>query len=270
MLTLTSTFALTPANRQRFHKLFRWQARVAMAFDNLLAADYRVDGNRDFIDDLVPRYLSSGAVVYDVGGGKNPLIGLPQKTELGLTVAGMDIDREQLTAAPEGCYDEIVCCDISHYSGKADADLVICQALLEHVADTDGALKSIASILKPGGRALIFVPSRNAAYARLNLLLPESLKRSLLYFVFPEMRRDHGFPAYYDRCTPKGIEKSALAHGLTVEHRRLYFYSTYFSFCLPLHVLWRLWMLIFRAIAGPQAAETFSVVLYKPKESACS
>ena len=239
------------------------QVWLTRRLDRFLPQDFQIDGNRDFIDNLVPQYLTANAVVYDVGGGKNPIIGGESKRRLGLKVVGLDIDAGELRAAPEGLYDEVVCADVGHYRGGADADLVICQALLEHVPDTGRALCALASILKPGGRALIFVPCRNAVYARLNLALPHDLKCRLLYGIFPEMRRDHGFPAYYDRCTPARLERLARKHGLVRERRRLYFQSNYFRFCFPLYAVWRAWMLFFRSLAGAEAAETFSVVLRK-------
>jgi 2-polyprenyl-6-hydroxyphenyl methylase/3-demethylubiquinone-9 3-methyltransferase len=186
-----------------------------------------------------------------------------QKWQLGLRVVGIDIDPAELQAAPAGLYDRTIAADITSFQGDSDADLVICQALLEHVRDTDAALRAIASILKPGGRALLFVPSRNAVYARLNLLLPESLKRRILFSIFPHMRRDHGFPAFYDRCTPRRFRAMADANGLQTEECRAYFHSDYFRFFSPLHAVWRLWTLAFRAFSGEEAAETFSLVLRK-------
>ncbi|HYW43264.1 MAG TPA: methyltransferase domain-containing protein [Bryobacteraceae bacterium] len=252
------------APRSAWRALLHWQTRLARRFDRLLSEEFRIDGNRDFMDHLVPEYLRPGKLIYDVGGGKNPILSGERKSELRLRIIGLDIDAEELAAAPEGCYDDTVCCDISRFRGKGEADLVICQSLLEHVLDTNGALAAIASILKPGGRALIFVPSRNAVYARLNLVLPQRLKRRIMHGIFPEMSRDHGFPAYYNGCTPSRLERMAQAQGLVRERRRLYFHSTYFSFCFPLHALWRLWLLFFRFLAGVEAAETFSVVFRKP------
>jgi 2-polyprenyl-6-hydroxyphenyl methylase/3-demethylubiquinone-9 3-methyltransferase len=243
--------------------LIHSQRQLTLAFDRILPRDILIDGNRDFLESLAPAYLTQNAVVYDAGGGKNPYLSRARKSEMELRVVGIDIDSEELAAAPAGLYDRTITADITCFKGDGDGDLVVCQALLEHVRDTGAALSSIASILKPGGRALIFVPSRNAVYARLNLLLPESLKRRILFSIFPEMRRDHGFPAFYDRCTPRQFRRMADANGLDTEECRVYFHSDYFRFCSPLHAIWRLWMLAFRAVAGEQAAETFSLVLRK-------
>jgi SAM-dependent methyltransferase len=251
-----------------FRKLIASQARLTRKFDELLPGRYRIDGNADFIDNLVPRYIAAGAVVYDVGGGKNPLLDAQRKAQLGLKIIGLDIDAGELAAAPPGCYDRTICADIVSYGGAQDADLAICQALLEHVPDAAQALTAIASILKPGGQALLFVPSHNAVYARINLLLPQKLKERILFGIYPHMRRSQGFPAYYDRCTPAALEALALRQGLRAVERRVYFQSDYFRFCFPIHVLWRLWVLLFRSLAGDQAAETFSLVLRKEEGAA--
>ena len=251
-----------------FRKLIAGQIRLTRKFDVLLPGQYLIDGNADFIDNLVPEYTLPGAVVYDVGGGKNPLIDAQRKAQLGLKIIGLDIDAGELAAAPPGRYNHTICADIVSYRGARDADLVICQALLEHVLDTGKALEAIASILKPGGQALLFVPSRNAVYARINLILPQKLKERILFGIYPHMRRSQGFPAHYDRCTPAALEALALRKGLRAVERRVYFQSDYFRFCFPIHALWRLWALLIRSLTGDQAAETFSLVLRKEEEAA--
>ena len=55
----------------------------------------------------------------------------------------------------------------------------------------------------------------------------------------------------------------ARAAGLEVETEKHYFVSSYFEFFAPLYVLWRIWMLVFRRVAGAQAAETFAMALKK-------
>ncbi len=246
---------------QRFIQL---QRRWCETFDQLFPAEWRVDGNREFIDRVAGGYLFPEAVVYDFGGGKHPLISRDIKTRLGLRVIGVDISAAELAAAPAGCYDRTDCADVLTYSGSGAADVVVCQALLEHVRDVEQALGSIAATLKPGGVGLVFVPSRNAAFARLNMVLPQGLKRAVLHGLFPGSREKQGFPAFYDRCTPAAMSGAATRQGLEVAERKLYFQSKYFSFFLPLHMVWRLWQVVFHGIAGAEAAETFTLVLRKP------
>jgi SAM-dependent methyltransferase len=246
-----------------FYRFARRQQKLSSSFDRLLPVEYQVDGNRDFLDHWIEPYLKRGSIVCDVGGGKNPVISLDRKRRLGLQLVGLDIDQDELAASPSGVYDERIWADITRYRGQENADLVVCQALLEHVKDSQAAIAAIASILKPGGKALIFLPSKNAVFARINLLLPQQLKRKILHAVFPSTRRNQGFPAYYDHCTPADFRRLAANSGLAVDLCRVYFRSSYFMFFFPLHLAWRIWQLIFRFFAGEQAAETFSLVLRK-------
>jgi hypothetical protein len=50
------------------------QQSLSRSFDRLLPIEYQVDVNRDSIDNWIELYLQSGSVVYEVGGGKNPVI----------------------------------------------------------------------------------------------------------------------------------------------------------------------------------------------------
>ena len=228
-----------------------------------LSPSYLIDGNKDFINQMAPSYLLQGMKIYDVGGGKQPFVDVNKKNQLSLTVVGIDISQSELSRAPIGGYDETVCADIANVQGKGDGDLVICQAVLEHVKDTEGAMRSIATLLKPGGKALIFVPSRNAIFARLNILLPESVKRKILFSVFPSTSVAQGFPSFYHKCTPNDFILMAKKNGLVAGESRYYYISSYFSFLFPVYLIWRLWIMLFKAIAGHQAAETFSMVLIK-------
>lgn len=243
--------------------LINSQVYLSRVFDRLLPAKYRTDGNLDFLKTFAPKYLHPNLRIYDVGGGKHPYISRELKEKKELNVIGLDIDAEELRGAPPGAYDEVVCADITKFRGHGDADLVICQAVLEHVRNTEEAFAALASMVKPGGRVLIFVPSRNAVFARINLLLPERLKRKILYTVYPQSKTQGGFPSYYDRCTPRSFAELAGRHDLEVEEKRAYYCSNYFTFLFPVHVAWRLWVLLFHLFAGEQAAETFSMSLRK-------
>lgn len=242
-------------------KFIDWNIRASRAFDQLLPAVYRVDGNSDFKKSFAPRWLKPNMRVVDIGGGKNPFISTDRKKSLAIHVTGVDISAQELERAPADAYDKTICGDISKSTGGGDADLCICQAVLEHVQDVEAAFVSIASFLKPGGVALIFVPSRNAVFARLNLLFPERLKRYLLFTIYPQTRRDQGFPSYYDRCTPAEFRAMAEHAGLEVKEAKYYYVSSYFTFFAPMHVLWRAWILLFRGAANEQAAETFCMAL---------
>lgn len=247
-----------------FSKLIQSQITLSQWFDRLLPAYYRIDGSYDFIHSFLPQYFRPRQKVYDVGGGKHPILTSALKNQYELQVIGLDIAAHELEQAPPGVYDAVICADLTHYTGNADGDVAICHALLEHVAHMETAIAGIASILKPGGIAIVFIPSRNALYARLNRMLPEQIKRGALYAIFPQTTAYQGFKSYYDRCTPSEVETLAARYGLQCEARRLYFMSAYFACCFPVYVGWRVWQLVFHLFKGDDAAETFALALRKP------
>ncbi len=244
-------------------KFISSQIWLSKKLDSYLSKDLTKDGLDDFIDRLVPRYLAVNQRIYDLGSGKNPHIKLDKKQSIKATVVGLDIDGGELEKAPRGSYDETITTDISKYRGKGDVDLIISQTLLEHVADVEQAFVAMNSILKPGGKVVLYLPSRNAWFARLNMVLPEGLKRRILYFVYPETEVLQGFPAYYDKCTPRQFHELALQHGFKVEEMRLFYFSNYFMFFFPLYFVWRIWIITFKALSPKSAAEAYSMVLVK-------
>jgi len=243
-----------------FLKSQKWLSRQ---FDRLLPGRFRLDGQTDYQENVVPAYLKKNQLIYDVGGGKRPYLKPGNKSRLKAVVVGLDISAEELGKAPEGAYDYTICGDIGNYKGDNAADLVICQSLLEHVSDVEAAFSAFQSILKPGGLALLFVPSRNALFARLNMLIPQKYKNNLLHTLFPKSKKIQGFPAYYHKCTPREMKLLAAACNFSVIEEFYYYNSVYFRFFFPFHCLWRLWLLVYYLFSKEQSAETFTLVLKK-------
>jgi len=245
-------------------RLIAGQVAISRRVDRLLPPVYRQDGHRHFVEAVVPGHLRPGARIYDVGGGKRPYLTPAAKASLGAHVVGVDIDPVELSRAPAGAYDRAVAADIAAFRGEGDADLVVCQTVLEHVRDVDGAVRAMATILKPGGTALIFVPCRNAPFARLNLLLPERLKRDLLFAVDPDARHAQGFPSFYRDCTPSALSRLARRHGLDVVGVTTYWMSAYFHPFLPAYAVWRVWTVVARTLDRRDCCESFALVLRRP------
>ncbi len=246
-------------------KIFLFQQRLSFAFDKMLPRMFYHYGSGSFRR-LVPEYLREGQKIYDIGSGKVPSI-MPEYFEPlrgRIHVTAVDIDPGEIGLAPAGFYTDHIICDITATPGPEDGDLILSRAMLEHVVDSKAALRNMATYIKPEGRIIFFAPCRNSAFARLNMLLPEGMKKKLLAFLYGEKAETIGFKAYYDRCTPRDMERSIRALGLEVEKKMVFYNSNYFTFFLPAHVLWRLYQLLVIAPFGlEQLCEGFVYVVRK-------
>ncbi|SDY18891.1 class I SAM-dependent methyltransferase [Citreimonas salinaria] len=207
----------------------------------------------EIVDELVPE-----GRVADVGGGKQPLF---EKTPAIRHYCGIDLDAEELARAPAGTYDETIVADITRYRGNGDFDMLICRSTLEHVKDTEKAIKGLMSLLAPGGIGYLVVPSRNSVFSYINRLMPESAKRRLLFALYPAKQTD-GFPAFYDRTTPHEVSAMIEAQGGTVDQVNKIYFSGYFTFFTPLHVLWRGAAMVQKA-TNPNYCERFEMIFRK-------
>jgi hypothetical protein len=75
---------------------------------------------------------------------------------LGTTVVGLHIVSDEPTAADPSSDSRVFAADFCKNVGKADADSVIYQVLLDHVVDTEGAIRALFSMTKRGWRGYLF------------------------------------------------------------------------------------------------------------------
>lgn len=211
--------------------------------------------------------FADASSIADVGGGKKPYAMIAQLDSTGKTYMGLDLDGDELASAPEGIYTSTrvvdICAPPSDLTGKFD--FIICRSTLEHVSDTKTAIAGLALMLAPGGRCYVKLPCRKALFARLNLILPNELKRRILHAVFPHKEGD-GFPAFYDKAVPSAIQTIAQSAGLGIAAEKRNFRSSYFTFFLPVYVIWRAFATL-QYMTDRDYCESFEMVLCKPGNS---
>jgi 2-polyprenyl-6-hydroxyphenyl methylase/3-demethylubiquinone-9 3-methyltransferase len=214
-------------------KLIKSQKWLSREFDKILPEKFNFKAGYDFTNSLLPKYLADNLTIYDIGGGKRPHLTPSKKKLLDAKVIGLDIDKTELENAPKNSYDYTINADTTSYKGEKDTDLIICKAVLEHVKDIEAAFNSISSILKNGGIALIFVPCKNAVFTRMNLLVPQKWKEYLISLFRPQLEKASGFPAYYDKCTPKELKKIGIKNNLVTIEEKIGYKSSYFNIFFP-------------------------------------
>lgn len=232
-------------------------------FDKILPAFFSVDGNRYFEDYFVSDYIGDNQTILEVGGGKTPFITHSMKKDRNLVVYGLDIDANELERAPTGIYDKAVVADICHYREGMDVDLIIAQAVMEHVPDGEAALRGLHALLKKGGTVVIFLPTKYAVFGIINRTLPEGLKKKLLFTIYPDTEYAQGFKAYYSKASIDDYKKLAKKIGFEVIDVKPFYVSSYFRFIFPVYVMWRVWIILFYLANKNQAAETFCISLRK-------
>lgn len=235
---------------------FASQVKLSRRFDELFFRSFSIDGNMSFVE-YVRGLATPSMLVADIGGGKTPFFSAEEVSALGLRVTGVDMDVSELEAAPDGAYSDVIVARVEDVDGPPVHDLIVAQSVLEHVTDGERALLGISSLGRHGARVLTFCPNRRAWFAQLNLLLPENLKRAVLFHLFPSKRERQGYPAFYDGCTPSELTSNMSSAGIKEVEVRYYFVSSYFMFFFPIYLFWRLFTFPFMVIWPRMFCETF-------------
>jgi len=218
----------------------------------------------DFSTRIVPSLLKPGMTVLDAGGGKWPRINAAVKRELGLKVTGLDLSADELHAAPPDSYDDLIVGDAAAAPLPERYDLVVSQTLLEHVRDVEATIRNMAAALRPGGVMAHVLPSGRAPFALLNRMLGNRLGKKLLYLAFPGARKEAGFAAFYDRCTPGALKTVCEQAGLVDVEITPYYATDYLRICLPLYVLELARQQSLAALNAAAFCELFAITARKP------
>ena len=227
----------------------------------------RDDGYEHFVEKIVPDALKQNMRVLDVGGGKRPLISLSEKQRLNLRVTGLDISAEELAQAPDGAYDDVVVGSVEDAAIDGQYDLIFSCAVLEHVPNPRAAIDNLSNALKSGGVMLHFLPCKNAPFAKLNLLLGNSLAKKILYALLPSHRSFGGFKAYYRDCSPSRFEAMCEQNKLAEIEATPYFVSEYTKVFAPAFAMELARQSTFSLLGLKNLAETFVIRAKRPIET---
>lgn len=187
----------------------------------------------ELFEAAVQANLRPGLDILDVGSGRRPALD-PGTRPPGSRYAGLDISASELELAPGGSYSDHVVADITEPvpALRGQFDLIVSWQVLEHVRDTDRALRNLHDYLRPGGRLVAILSGRFSIFGMLNSVVPASAGVWLMERL---LRRppDSVFPAHYDRCHATALTR-VLGDWSAAEVRPIYQGGSYFNFCLPL------------------------------------
>jgi ubiquinone/menaquinone biosynthesis C-methylase UbiE len=196
------------------------------------------------------RALPDGAVVLDLGGGRNCIYAGEVDPPGRIRLVAIDISPEELALNTHVAETRVA--DVAEHLPMPDAstDLILSRALLEHVDGVPAAIREMARVLRPGGTALHFVPCRYSLFGTAARLLPFGPLLRLTFKLAPWFRDENfGFPVHYDHCYPNALEREFRAAGFSnVQLQISWSCDNFFVGIYPVYLLYVLYEQIVRRL----------------------
>lgn len=160
-----------------------------------------IDGLHDFIDSILRPYAVRGSSAIDLGAGRGAFS--LRLREMGFKVVAVDADRGMFRAGLPFVQLDLNKPDLSLLVDRP-FDLVAAVALIEHLENPVGLLRTIRSLLKPEGIAVVTTPNMDNLPSRIRLLLTGKLH------MMDERVPDHILPVFYDLFTRRYLPLAGL------------------------------------------------------------
>ncbi len=198
------------------------------------AAPLGIDNFKELVTKLIAHAARSDSVVrvMEAGGGRTPLFEPSELEGAEVEYWVNDISQRELDELPSAY--RTLCLDISDEAGTRGAglgtfDVIFSRSLLEHVGDTDAAIRNVRSMLAPSGVMLHCFPTLWNPVFVANRLMPERLSAKVLRDVVHF--HNEKFPARYHRTTSGEYQSERLRRlGLEDVTVRPYWGHNYFHF----------------------------------------
>ncbi len=96
---------------------------------------------------------------------------------------------------------------------SASIDLLIADAVLEHLENPDAFFAECSRVVKPGGFVCFRTPNKWAYFAIASALIPNRLHSKVLSIIQPGRQERDVFPTFYRANTPRALQRLIRAHG---------------------------------------------------------
>jgi SAM-dependent methyltransferase len=149
--------------------------------------------------------LPPSAVVVDIGGGRQCAYSHAVPQDSAIRLVAVDISPEEVAASQDVTDRRVADVAEGLPFGDAEADLIVSRYCLEHVDGVPRAAQHMLRVLKPGGKAIHFMPCRYSTVGVAARVLPFGPLLKLLHFVDPDTVGKVEFDVHYDHCYPKAM-----------------------------------------------------------------
>ena len=191
--------------------------------------------------------------VLEVGGIDKPLLHRSKE----IRYDGMDIEHKEHY---EHIYDNFIVQSIEDQINNK-YDLIISKAVLEHVQDNDASVKQMYQALRTGGYAIHYLPSKYHPYSLALRLLGPKWQRRLIKALRPWAANETGYPAFFDKCSPKEMKRLFQGKGFDYVKIKPFFRANdYFRFFLPFYITVTFWENICAKLRWEQFCSGFIII----------
>lgn len=191
--------------------------------------------------------------VLEIGGIDKPLL---QRSK-DIRYDGLDIEHKEQY---ERIYDSFVVQSIEDPINNR-YDLIISKAVLEHVNNNDASVKQMYQALRTGGHAIHYLPSKYHPYSIVLRLAGPKWQRRLIKALRPWAMSVTGYPAFFNKCSPKEMRKLFKSTGFDYVKIIPFFRANdYFRFFLPFYITVTLWENICAKFKWEQFCSGFIVI----------
>jgi hypothetical protein len=195
--------------------------------------------------------------ILECGGIDRPLL----EKSARYAYVGIDIEDKPRCYA---VYDEFYVRSVEQPFGT-QVDMVISNTLLEHVRNNRDAVRQMHAALTVRGTTHHYVPSKYHPYSLILRIIGPRLQKRLIGLLRPEGTEVSGYPAFFDQCSPREMERLFEAAGFSeVDIRPFYRANDYFDFFFPAYLVitafenlcralrWRFWCsgMVITAVKG--------------------
>ncbi len=150
---------------------------------------------------LVDRLVAEGTSWIDVGGGNSVL---PHNTSLAASLSrrcGLLVGVDPSDRIDENPFvHQRAKCTIEQFASEHSFDLATLRMVAEHVREPEAAVASLARLIKPGGKVVVYTPNRWSPASLAAALVPHRWHHRMVRLLWRTEEEDH-FPTAYKMNT---------------------------------------------------------------------
>jgi len=212
--------------------------------DKLLSLINKIINERDFCS------------VLEVGGIDRPLL----KRSYNIRYDGVDVNyKSHCTNIYDNFYTQSI-----EQPLENKYDLIMSMTVLEHVRDNNASITQIHRALQENGYTIHYLPSKYHPYSLALRIVGPKWQRKLIKNLRPWASDVTGYPAFFDKASPKQMRELFKSKGFKdIETISFFRANDYFRFFFPLYLIVTLWENICKKLKWVQLCSGFIIVAHK-------